>query len=57
MIDLRVRTQRDDCAHIVSGSVYTVFLKKALTSWQLYYQLLVVMDRKIYSGNYICSET
>lgn len=57
MIDLCVRTQRNDCAHIVSASVCTVFLKKTLTSWQFYYQLLVVMDRKIYSGNYICSET
>lgn len=62
MIDLRVRTQRDDCAHIVSASVCTVFLKKTflkktLTSWQFYYQMLVVMDRKICSRNYICSET
>lgn len=57
MIDLCVRTQRNDCAHIVSASVCTVFLKKILTSWQFYYQLLVVMDRKIYSGNYICNET
>lgn len=28
MIDLRVRTQREDCVHIVSASVCTVFLKK-----------------------------